>query len=338
MSGAHKKSPMWLPYLNSIKEQRGGVWLFEYNGGVEETKLDDISSIMIYGECDTSLSTKHLEKIARAGVPIVIYRRNLAQPIYIYGGPRPDVDDTITYQLVKRQQSRYCSHIARQLLSAKMRGMSYLVDPIRIPRTASIEKLRNIEAVHAKKYWGAFFDKLGEPEWSRRGKNPASEALDATSHFLAGIILRWITYHHLSPYHGFLHETTDYPSLVYDIMEPYRGIIESELLLIFKDFPIDKWTMCAIDCVKTLLDEKTYVPLTRQIATKHELLHGCVLSLKYYLLGKQRRFLIPLPGKPNGGRPPKVDFMLYGRHAGKTDFWKQAREISDNEQLRHPLQ
>ena len=30
----------------------------------------------------------------------------------------------------------------------------------------------------------------------------------------------------MSPYHGFLHTPTEYPALVYDLMEPYRGYIE----------------------------------------------------------------------------------------------------------------
>ena len=70
------------------------------------------------------------------------------------------------------------------------------------------------------------------------------------------------------------------------------------------------------------------MPLTRQIVTNQELLHGIVLSLKYYLLGRQRKLHIPVPGKPTGGRPAKIEFKLYGRHAGKTDFWAAARAVS----------
>ena len=326
-----KKVPMWLPYLNSVVDHKDGLWQFKYNGGEEVTTLDNIASIMIYGDSDIKLEIKQMEKIARRGIPIIIYRRNMAQPIYIYGGVRPDVDDTLTYQLIKREQSRYSTHIARQLLIAKMKGMSYLIEPIELPRLATIEELRNIEAMHAKRYWKQFFTQLNHPEWSRRKSNPASTALNAVSHFLAGLILRWITYHHLSPYHGFLHVTTEYPSLVYDIMEPYRGLIDVQLLKTFQSTATEKWIGVTINDIKALLDEKTYVPLTRQIVTKHELFHGCVLSLKYYLLGRQPRFLIPLPGKPNGGRPPKVNFILYGRQAGKTDFWQEARMISNTQ-------
>jgi len=90
----------------------------------------------------------------------------------------------------------------------------------------------------------------------------------------------------------------------------------------------DKWLPYSINAIKDWLNASTYVPLTRQIVTHQELLHGIVLSLKHYLLGQQRKFHIPLPGKAKGGRPAKVGFKLYGRHAGKTDFWTTAKALS----------
>lgn len=55
-----------------------------------------------------------------------------------------------------------------------------------------------------------------------------------------------------------------------------------------------------------------------------------VLSLKSYVLGEQRSFMIPTVDKPNGGRPRKVVFRLYGRQAGKTDFWRAAKKVSES--------
>jgi CRISPR/Cas system-associated endonuclease Cas1 len=329
-SATARRVPLWLPYLQSIKESRGGVFEFVFNGGEVSTKLNEVQSIMIYGDSDTTLDVKILDKVVRAGVPIIIHRRTMAQPIHITGGTRPDSDDTLTAQLVKRGQKRIRSQIARQILLSKFNTQKYLVKPRSLPQFADVGKLRNIEAVQAREYWKSWFSQLGYPEWTRRGNNPAAMALDAQSKFVSGIILRWITYHHLSPYHGFSHEPTDYPSLVYDLMEPYRGIFEEAVLKEWANgVDPERFLTSGISITKELLNEKCYVPLTRQIVTHQELLHGIVLSLKYYLLGRQRKFLIPLPGKPKGGRPPKVEFLLYGRHAGKTDFWKIAREVSD---------
>lgn len=327
-----RRVPLWLPYLQSIKETRGGIFEFVFNGGEVSTKLNDVQSIMIYGDSDTMLDVKLIDKISRAGVPIIIHRRTMAQPIYINGGARPDPEDTLSAQLIKRNQKRTQSQIARQILLAKFETQKYLVKPRVLPQFANVTKLRNIEAVQARRYWREWFINLGHPEWTRRGHNPAAIALDAQSKFLSGIILRWITYHHLSPYHGFSHEPTNYPSLVYDLMEPYRGLFEAAVLREWANGTgPSNYLTSGIAITKDLLNDKCYVPLTRQIVTHQDLLHGIVLSLKYYLLGRQHKFLIPLPGKPNGGRPPKVNFLLYGRHAGKTDFWKVARDVSNDQ-------
>jgi len=316
--------------LQGIKETKKGVFEFVYNGGEETAKVEEILSIMIYGETDTPIDTRILAKLCGRGVPIVIHRRNLPRPIFITAGPRADPDDTLSAQLIRRSSVRATTHVARQILKAKMASMAYLVDPQPLPNYADVNRLRNIEAVHAKKYWDAWFTRLGQAEWHRRSKNPAAEALDAVSKFLAGITLRWITYHNLSPYHGFLHTPTDYPTLVYDLLEPYRGLADVVVLQTLLASDDEKlWIPRSIAAIKGWLNVQTYVPLTRQIVTNQELLHGVVLSLKYYLLGRQRVFHIPLPGKPKGGRPAKVEFRLYGRHAGKTDFWKVAHRVSN---------
>jgi len=78
------------------------------------------------------------------------------------------------------------------------------------------------------------------------------------------------------------------------------------------------------------MDEKVYASATRQIVTFHELFHGVVLALRSYLSGNSNRFIIPQSGKPNGGRPIKAGYKLYGRSAGKTDFWQEARLISES--------
>lgn len=326
-----RRVPLWLPYLQGITEKPKGTFTFDYNGGSETTQLDTVQSIMIYGDSDTALDVKTLDKLARSGVPIIVHRRNMAQPVYITGGPRPDPQDTLSRQLILRSRTRNARHVARQLLHAKFRSCNWLVPPVRLPLYASVETLRNIEARHAKKYWRVYFAELGHSDYTRRGSNPAAAALDAGSKFISGILLRWITYHHLSPYHGFLHEPADYPSLVYDLMEPNRGTFDRILLQTWKSgsVPSDRWLTSGIAALKEALNKKVYTGLTRQIVTRQELLHGNVLSLKYYLLGKQRKFLVPTESKPNGGRPPKVSFLLYGRHAGRTDFWDEARRLSN---------
>ena len=72
-----RRSPLWLPYLTSIKETRKGVFEFVFNGGEETVNVDEILSIMIYGEADTQLDTRILSKLCGRGIPIVVHRRNV---------------------------------------------------------------------------------------------------------------------------------------------------------------------------------------------------------------------------------------------------------------------
>lgn len=332
-----RRIPLWLPYLQSADVDTKQVGHFVYNGGEEHMPLDAISSIMIYGDSDVSLKPSTIDTICRKGIPILIHRRNLAQSIVICGNNRPDPDDTLTAQLAARTNKHTQQHIARSLLRAKFHSSNWLIQKQpEIPLHASVTELRSIEAIHAAHYWRRFYAALGKPDYSRRSDNPYSHSLDAGSKFLSGIVLRWISYHHLSPYHGYLHEPTSYPALVYDLLEPYRPIFDAEVLRAWKASGAQdskRLLPITIATIKESLNRKVYVPLTRQIVTRQELLHGSVLSLKFYLLGKQKRLLIPLEGKPNGGRPPKVEFLLYGRHAGKTDFWLKAHEAATSSSL-----
>ncbi|MCX7956048.1 MAG: CRISPR-associated endonuclease Cas1, partial [Patescibacteria group bacterium] len=188
----------------------------------------------------------------------------------------------------------------------------------------------------ARRYWKEYFSQLGVNQ-NRRENNEIQKTLNAVSKFISGIILRWILYHNLSPYHGFLHEPTNYPSLVYDLMEPYRGYFDKIVFDIYKK-NIDSsnnqeknQTLLlpkSIEQIKDFLDKKIYVHSTRQIATFQEILHGIVLALRVYLNKETKRFIVPFPEKPNGGRPINAGFKLYGHTAGVTDFWTQAKKIS----------
>lgn len=329
-----KRLPVWLPYLQSITKNRGGLWTFAYKGGELQTKLDELRSIMIYGDSTMDLPVSMLDEITRKGIPIIIHRRNMPQAIYILAGSRPSREDLLTDQLTARANKTKQAHIARQLILAKMDASKWLLEPGFITKEhVSLEQLRNVEAVHAAEYWRRYFKLLGVNH-GRRSKEPHAMALDAVSKFLSGVMLRWVIYHHMSPFHGFLHEPTTYPALVYDLLEPYRSKIEQRILQTWlhtnlhasKD--VLQLTGSAINTVKEALDERIYCPLTRDIATRQELLHGSVLSLRAYVMGDQKRFLIPQEGKPNGGAPRKISWRLYGRHAGKTDFWQEARRAA----------
>jgi CRISPR-associated endonuclease Cas1 len=329
-----RKIPLWLPYVQDITVKKESVCIV-YKGGSFDGKWSSIHSIMFYGGvCD--LSEKFLDTCRKYKIPLCIHRRNMSSSVLIIPSISSRVEDVLSQQIIFRNNKKKSVHIAKRILQAKFNSMTWLQP---YPewfdgKYLSIKEMRNIEAWHAHEYWKKYYDGLGFSKTSRRSKhNDLTTALDAVSKFLSGIVLRWITYHHLSPHHGFLHETTDYPALVYDLMEPYRGYFDKAVWTSFKklteknDKEVD-FTAAAVAAVEDMLDMDVFTGSTRQIVSAQELIHGSVLALRAYLLGDAVRFMPPEPEKPNGGRPKKAGYRLYGRSAGQTDFWETAKKLA----------
>ncbi|MGB9911345.1 MAG: CRISPR-associated endonuclease Cas1 [Microgenomates group bacterium] len=329
-----RKVYLWLPYLSKIEVFPQNV-KFEYKGGKQKIKWTKIHSIMIYGEsCD--LSQDFFEKCAFYKIPIIIHRRNIPRAVIASPTLPPDQENLLSKQILFREKEKKRAYIGKKLLQAKFKGMNWLLPINRdlLYGIFSLDKMLSVESWHAKIYWEKYFSKLGEIKGRREEGNIYKPILDAVSKFLSGIMLRWILYHNLSPYHGFLHKPTDYPALVYDLMEPYRGYFDKVVFDTIKNTSKEKnnetkLTALTIENIKKFLDTKVYVEATRQIVTFQEILHGIVLALRAYLLGNTKRFIVPLPSKPNGGRPIKAGYQLYGHKAGITNFWPETKQIAE---------
>ena len=330
----HKKF-LWLPYLSDYKVQPKSV-RFIYKGGKIKIEWNKIHSIMLYGN-HVPLEQDLLESLAKHGIPVIIHRRNMHKAVWITPSNLSNRTDLLTKQILFRENEKKRLHFVRKTLAAKFKSMSWLVP---VPRKAlyrvfKIDQLRTIEANHAKQYWAQYYALLNVNSTRREKDNYLTHILDAVSKFVSAIILRWIHYHKLSPYHGFLHEPTDYPSLVYDLYEPYRGYIDKVVFDTIrshrKEFDTETGLLTkVISEVKELFDTKVYVHSTRQIVTFHELLHGNVLALRSWLLRQAYRYVIPQPDRPKGWRPIKAGYKLYGHTAGATDFWGYAAETTEN--------
>jgi len=287
---------------------------------------------MFYGAvCE--LAQNFLELCTKYAVPICIHRRNMSQATWIMPSTRPYHDeDLLSLQITCRNSIKKSTHVAKKILDAKFKSMEWLVNtPLHWKLCGFNQKeMVNIEALHAQRYWKIYYRELGFEGHSRRGDNELSTALDAVSKFYSSIILRWILYHKLSPYHGFIHIPRSYPALVYDLMEPYRGYIEKAIFDRIKSLPNKPkdLTALAIQTVEDFLDQNIYTDTTRQIVSFQELFHGSVLALRAYILGQSKGLILPKPARPNGGRPIKAGYRLYGRSAGPTDFWEVAADVS----------
>jgi CRISPR-associated endonuclease Cas1 len=316
------KLPIWAPYTQKIEAKKNGKLYIKYNGGEVEEDLKKVHSIMLYGDVDEDISPKTLEVLALSGIPLIIHKRNMNISSLVLPSTRAMREDVLTAQILCRNDERKSKYIARELLKAKFKSMEWLlpVSPALNPRW-SIKQMRNIEAHHSRAYWKVYYSKL-EQEGSRRTHGNLKKSLDAVSKFVSGVILRWISYHHLSPFHGFLHESTEYSSLVYDLIEPFRGFIDKEVFSVALENPEDKWLPYSIEGLKGGLKEIVYCPQTRQEVSRQELMHGVILALRAYLTGLGKRFIIPTEGLKKGGRPMKTNFRLPGRMAGRSNIYR----------------
>lgn len=333
-----RKSYIWSPYTSNIDVKPKSVKI-SYKGGEVSADWKDIHSIMFYGE-GTIFPQEFLEKCAFYKIPVVVHRRNIPRAVFISPTLPPDQENILSRQILFRENKKKRAYIAKKLLQAKFKSMCWL-SPLKhdlLYKVVDMDKMVSIEAWHAKRYWQEYFVKLSLRSGRRSDDkdNLAKKVLDAVSKFVSGIILRWVLYHNLSPYHGFLHKPTDYPALIYDLMEPYRGFFDKVVFDTIRDSKKDgtyqesKLISYAIENIKEFLDRQVYVEATRQLVTFNEVLHGIVLALRVYLLGETRRFVIPMPARKNGGRPIKAGYRLYGHHAGITNFWPQTKKAVES--------
>ncbi|GIW63453.1 MAG: hypothetical protein KatS3mg091_255 [Patescibacteria group bacterium] len=323
---------IWLPYLSNIKVYPKSVY-FEYKGGELNIDWVRIHSVMIYGH-SVDLPCDFLYKCCFYKIPVVVHRRNVSRAVFICSNLSGDSENILSRQILFRNNEKKKAYIAKKLLLAKFKSMSWLV-PYRsdyLYKVFNIDEMMAFEAYHARKYWREFFRLLGVNVNRRINDSVYKKTLDAVSKFLSGIMLRWIVFHNLSPYHGFLHKPVDYPALVYDLIEPYRGFFDKVVFNVFVKFKqsgvnLDKALSASIDEIKEFLSYKVYVSATRQVVGFKELLHGIVLSLRTYLLSNTKRFIVPMPSKPKGGRPINAGYKLYGGNAGITNFWPNTKQF-----------
>ncbi len=313
-----RRVSLWIPYLKQISKLKGrGKWKIEFKGGDLEINLANIDFIMLYG-CSGNLPVEFLDSVCAYHITLMIHRRNMQYPAIMYSSPHTDDQDVLTQQILYRQNSIKCTYIARILIRERLDRFKYAVTfadvgKERLQKARTVETVRAIEAEITAKFWKEWFTSLKHPDWTRRGKNHISAALDACSFFMYGILLRWILFHKLSPCHAYLHQPSSYPSLPYDLMEPYRYIIESAVAFTAEQgIEEDSFTAFALENLKDLLNEVVYVPATRQFLRRKNLLHGIVLALRSYLLGESKNFIPPVEGKKKGGRPPQVGYKLPG--------------------------
>ena len=313
------KVSLWIPYLINIEKIKGNNWRITYNSGQVDVYPKQLDCIMFYG-ASGAIPLAFIDDMAQQRVAILIHRRNLTMPVCFLPGQKNDNNDVLTKQILFRNNHIRRCYIARTLVHNRFNSVRGTLkcsdsDLTKLRKLRDIDNIRIWEANKSKKYWANYFKNIGFPEATRRGNSPISTALDAGSMFMTGIILRWVLVHKLSPSHGYLHVQTGYMSLVYDLIEPYRYILEKAVALASESWDGEnekQLTAFTLSALKELLDSSIYIPMARQKLRRKNLLHGVVLALRAYLTGDMHRFVVPTEGIPSGGRPIKASYKLPG--------------------------
>lgn len=322
-----QRQSIWIPYLTSIdKIPRSKRWKILFNGGEYDADLAKLDFIMLYG-ASGSLPVEFLDALNAARVCLSVHRRNMPRPYLFIPSSGADNDDVLSPQIVARLNEKSAAYVARTLIRERFASMEYLIpisgaDYKKLAAMRNVDSVRQLDAVVTARYWAAYFAALGLPgDTTRRGdEHPVSMALDACSFFLQGILLRWILFHKLSPFHGFLHRPTAYPALVFDLIEPYRRWTEECVADAVRECgaaDADTLINIAIARLKQYLDDPVYVPATRQTVRRKSLLHGIVLALRAWLVDAQTRLVFPVEGVKKGGRPPAIGFSIPGYKIGE---------------------
>lgn len=322
-SARGQRQSIWIPYLKSIQKLSGkGHWQIAFNGGECSVDLAKTDLILLYG-ATSDIPVEFLDDLNAYRICLSIHRRNMPRPYVFMPAGGADEDDLLTAQISARLNAKTCAYIARTLIRESfIARQSWLTisetEFKRLAAARNVADVRQIEAAVAARYWPAYFQSLGlvDPPTARRDcPHPVNTALDAGSFFLHGVLLRWILFHKFSPYHGFLHQPTTYPALVYDLIEPYRHWIEIAVAKAAAEVgadDADRLVAATIAALKQHMEGQAYIPATRQAVRRKSLLHGIVLALRAWLLGKQTRIVLPVEGERRGGRPPRVAFSMPG--------------------------
>ena len=314
-----QRSSLWIPYLKNITKIKGkkSHWLIAYNGGEIDADLGKVDFVMFYGLAG-DLPIAFLDDLSAHGICLMIHRRNMPHPLIMYTSFPTDLNDLLTKQILYRENNIKRVYISRAFLLKRFDAFTLIPEvadrgSFQLNKAKDIVTLRTIEAEVTAKFWKKWAATLNLENFTRRSQHPVAVALDACSFFMYGQFLRWILFHKLSPCHAFLHQPSNYPSLPYDLMEPYRYIFEDAVAAcVKKGFQGSELSTKSLDYLKESVEEIVYVPATRQNVRRKNLIHGAVLALRAYLLGETKKLILPTEGQKNGGRPPQVSYKLPG--------------------------
>ncbi|MBS1644461.1 MAG: type V CRISPR-associated endonuclease Cas1 [Bacteroidetes bacterium] len=236
--------------INGVEHQRlrvsSGRLLLEDEAGTAITKLPfpKILSLLIIGH--TTITTALIEHCNKHGVPLVVMKPNF-RPVFYFGNMAE-----ANYLLRKRQYEKTNGvlDIAQALIQNKLMNQHALLLKTRIknpttetalgqimqsleqiPSTLNYRELMGIEGRAAKVFFQAYFEFAG---WQSRHPRVKQDTLNATLDIGYTMLFNYlecmVRLFGFDPYIGVYHQLWfRRKSLVCDLMEPFRCIIEHKI-------------------------------------------------------------------------------------------------------------
>lgn len=254
-----KGSYVFVSYLQEMVSLDGrDTWLIKDRDLSFEVDLARAKVITFYGKSDASVSLSFIYAANRNGVSLNFFTRNMKESITLGRTGRAVNKDIVSLQVLARQDERRRNYIARVILGAKIKTQNWLIpyEPALITKKNNIEQLRVIEANYARRYWKKYFLQFKESDrpTSRQkdNHNEINKALNAGYFMLSTSINRWLHHHGFSIFHAYIHTSVNYETLSYDLLEPYRWIVDKSVIRVYQKHGICK------DFIKKVTDEVTF--------------------------------------------------------------------------------
>lgn len=314
-----KKRVYYIPYFISMSKVSATTWDVVYSGGSVSIDLRHTLSVIFYNVSSSkgALPISFLEGVKRFEGSVTVHRTHQSSPMVLYSPSTVDRDDLLTQQILARSNAKKSAYIARSIIRLQWVGREWLFktgehEYKELMGMRSVTDIRLKEAQLSRLYWLKFYKACGLSGVSRRSSHDINKSLDACSKYMAGIFLRYVLSHGLSPSHGFLHSSSSYSSLVYDLMEPYRYLVEKAVFEAFNNGSSDL-VSSSISHLKLLLETQIKSEPTRQKIYTKSLIHGSVIALRHYLTGRMGRLLLPFETEKHVGRKKVVSYSLPGQ-------------------------
>ncbi|QUC65322.1 CRISPR-associated endonuclease Cas1 [Nitrosopumilus sp. K4] len=191
------------------------------------------------------ISTEALSQLSENNRNVILLD-NQGKPITFCNGMMDSLTAT-KYRMAQydtfRDESK-CQYLRQQIIQAKKESQLKLLKLI----GSDITELPDTEHLSAKVYWSEFSKFIPEKygfssrnqSQIRNSKNNATDIINALLNYgysvLAGEISKFVCGFGLDPYFGFMHRShTGFQPLVYDLIEPFRWLVDYTVYEIARD-------------------------------------------------------------------------------------------------------